>query len=359
MGTLYIDRQGCELRWRDGALDVREPDTAPRSVPAALLQRVVLRANTLVHSTTLAALAEQGVAVVAFGGRGGQRVAHVLGAGHNDCRARVAQCLRLGDEAWATAWCRRLVHTRLRSQWRLLHQARQQRPDLRKPLTDGCNRLQTSLQALPAADNRDSLRGLEGAGAAAFFAAYAHLFAPALQFNARRRRPPPDPVNACLSLGYTLLQARAVQACWQAGLDPLVGFLHRPSHGRASLACDLMEPWRAQIERWVWHLWRDRVLRAEHFGRDGAQACLLGKAGRAHFYALAHPLLAHCQRGLQRQARLLARELANGLGPQLWPGLDDDAWEADDNSSTATTALLVEEPAPVATAIPAPERGAP
>lgn len=338
MGTLYIDRQGCELRWRDGALDLRQPNAPTRTVPAALLKRVVLRTDTLLHSATLAALAEHGVAVVAFGGRGGQRVAHVLGAAHGDCRARVAQCQRLGDETWATDWCRRLVHTRLHGQWRLLQLAAQGRADLRKPLTDACASLHKVMQALPTASDRASLRGLEGAGAAAFFRGYTHLFAPALGFVGRRRRPPPDPVNATLSLAYTLLHGRAVQACWAAGLDPLVGFLHLPVHGRASLACDLMEPWRVRVEQWVWGLWRDRELRPEHFGRDGGQACLLGKAGRAHFYAAAHAPLAHCERGLTRQARWLAKQLANTAGQAGWADDAHDPWDADDAAAAAPSA---------------------
>lgn len=343
MSTLYIDRQGCELRWRDGALDVRLPGLPPRTVPAALLQRVVLRADTLLHSSALAALAEQGVAVIAFGGRGGQRVAHVLGASHGDCRARVAQCRRLDDDAWATDWCRRLVRSRLRGQWRLLETARADRADLRKPLGDAIASLQRVLQALDDAADRSALRGLEGAGAAAFFRGYITLFAPGLGFTARRRRPPPDPVNASLSLGYTLLHGRAVQACWAAGLDPLVGFLHMPVHGRASLACDLMEPWRAHIEQWVWGLWRDRVLRAEHFGRDGGQACLLGKAGRAHFYAAANDPLAHCQRGLMRQARWLARQLADAADGSTWGDDTQTPWDADD--AAAAAAATTTEPA--------------
>jgi CRISPR-associated protein Cas1 len=136
-------------------------------------------------------------------------------------------------------------------------------------------------------------------------------------------------VNATLSLGYTLLYSRAVQACWVAGLDPLVGFLHMPSHGRASLACDLMETWRAHIEQWIWSMWRSQSLRPEHFGRDGAQACLMGKAGRAIFYAAVHEPLSHCERGLMKQARLLARLLMATTGHEGWASDPHHPWEAD------------------------------
>ena len=241
MGTLYIDRQGMSLKMSDGVLELRADGERLRSVPARLLDRVVLRADTQLSSGTLAALADCGVGLVALGGRGGQRVAHLLGAPAGDARARIAQCQRLSDEPWAAAWSRQIVRAKLRAQARLLLRGQQERADLRKPLGDALATLQRVLDRLPLALDRASVRGLEGAGAAAYFKGYVHLFADSLGFVGRRRRPPPDPVNACLSLGYTLLQSQAVQACWTAGLDPMVGFLHTPVHGRASLACDLVE----------------------------------------------------------------------------------------------------------------------
>lgn len=309
MGTLYVDHAGIELRWRDGVLQLREQGQCVRTVPAALLERVVLRADTLLTSGTLAALADAGVGVVAMGGRGGQRVAHLLGAPGGDARVRVAQCQRLTDEAFAGAWCAQLVGAKLRGQLRLLLRAAQDRPDQRKALVDAAASLRRTLQRARASRQRDTLRGLEGAGAAAYFQGYAALFAPSLGFEGRRRRPPPDPVNACLSLAYTLLHAQAVQACWAAGLDPMVGMLHLPAYGRASMACDLVEPWRPAVDAWVWEQFRERELRPEHFGRDGGGACLMGKAARAHFYAAITPLQRHLWRGLRRHARIAARVL--------------------------------------------------
>jgi CRISPR-associated protein Cas1 len=113
-----------------------------------------------------------------------------------------------------------------------------------------------------------------------------------------------------------------VHACWVAGLDPMVGYLHLPAHGRPSLACDLIESQRSRIEHWVWHAWRERILRLEHFGADGAGACVLGKAGRERFYAEIHPVLRRCERVLVRSARKIAVALsssADGLeGDTTW-----------------------------------------
>jgi CRISPR-associated protein Cas1 len=128
------------------------------------------------------------------------------------------------------------------------------------------------------------LRGLEGAGAAAYFEGFADLLPASLHFAGRNRRPPRDPVNAMLSLGYTLLHAEAVLALYGAGLDPFVGFFHALDYGRESLACDVVEPLRVEVEQHVLMLFRSEKLRADDFSL-AAGACLLGKAGRTRFYA--------------------------------------------------------------------------
>jgi CRISPR-associated protein Cas1 len=60
-------------------------------------------------------------------------------------------------------------------------------------------------------------------------------------------------------LGYTLLHYDAVRACHIVGLDAKLGFFHEISFGRESLACDLMEPLRTELDRWVWQLFRERL----------------------------------------------------------------------------------------------------
>ena len=165
------------------------------------------------------------------------------------------------------------------------------------------------------------LRGIEGAAAAGFFQGYTQLFAPTLTFSGRNRRPPRDPVNAALSLGYTLLHAEAVHAAHTAGLDPMIGFFHELDFGRASLASDLIEPLRPQVDQWVWDSFRSEWLRPEHFGREG-DACLLGKAGREHFFSAYERFARPRRRLLRRWCGKLAGGLAE-LG-RIRPATDEE-----------------------------------
>jgi CRISPR-associated endonuclease Cas1 len=96
----------------------------------------------------------------------------------------------------------------------------------------------------------DTLRGLEGAAAAAYFACWPALLrgrAVRLGFPGRNRRPPGDPLNAALSYAYAVLTGECATAALAAGLDPTEGFLHAARAGRPALALDLLEPFRPAV----------------------------------------------------------------------------------------------------------------
>ncbi len=322
MGTLYLDRRDLTLRLDGKRLVIEEPDARPRGVPLALLERVVLQGQVQFDSGVLAALAERGTGVVCLSARQSRRTALLLNPGHGDARRRLAQYQLAFDAETRLALARRLIAGKLAAQIRLLETAQAQRPDARKPLHDGIATLRGLLPKLAVAMDRDVVLGLEGAGAAAHYAALTALFPPSLRFTGRNRRPPRDPVNACLSLGYTLLHFEAVRAAHGAGLDPLLGFYHEPAYGRESLACDLIEPLRPRLDGWVWGLFRERRLREHDFVEDKG-ACLLAKDGRQTFYAGYEYWVPPLRRYLRRECYRLANEL-NERAPVLPEGEDDE-----------------------------------
>lgn len=236
---------------------------------------------------------------------------------------RLAQALRTQDHNFCEDWARQLVMAKLRRQQRLLHKAEARRPDLRKPLFDARQSISDALvQASQPSTACPRLRGLEGSAARAYFQGYATLFATDLTFTGRNRRPPRDPINACLSLAYTLLHFEAVRTAHAAGLDPLLGFYHRPAFGRESLACDLIEPLRPTVDEWIWHQFSSGQLRAEYFSQDKG-ACLLGKTGRGHFYAGWERFAPAPRRWLRQRCAQLARQLRAEGEPWL-EHFDDD-----------------------------------
>ncbi|OIN92219.1 MAG: CRISPR-associated endonuclease Cas1 [Comamonadaceae bacterium CG1_02_60_18] len=335
MSTLVLDRAQLEVKSEGDTLALYEAGVRRGTVPIKLIDRCVIHgAQTRLDSGVLMKLAEAGVTTVLMSPRQPRRVALVLGSQHNDAAVRLAQAQRVMDEAACRQWALALVRSKITRQRRTLRTLQAARPDARKPLFDALQSLDGILNTLRSEGaaptqnqppqnlpNLPTLLGLEGAAARAYFGGLAGVFAPALQFTGRNRRPPRDPVNVCLSLSYTMVHLQAVQACVAAGLDPMLGFYHRPSFGRESLASDLIEPLRAAIDLWVWELLRSRTLREDHFSIDKG-ACLLGKAGRSIYYAAWEQASAPWWRYLRAQCQALARSLRQqGL---VWLANPDD-----------------------------------
>lgn len=320
MSLLLLDRAQLEVKTEGETLVLFEAGSRRGTVPIKLIDRCLIHgAQTRLDSGVLMKLAEAGVTTVLMSPRSPRRVAIVLGPQHNDAAVRLAQAARVMNDAWCCQWALAQVRAKLARQRRALGHLQTERPDARKPLFDALQTLDAILKNLNGSGQADegnltttptldSLRGFEGAAARAYFAGLAGVFAPALNFTGRNRRPPRDPVNVCLSLSYTMLHAQAVQMCITAGLDPLLGFYHRPAFGRESLASDLIEPLRPAVDLWVWELLRERTLREDHFTLDKG-ACLLGKAGRQIYYAEWEKRNAPWRRWLRSQTRVLARSL--------------------------------------------------
>jgi CRISPR-associated protein Cas1 len=105
--------------------------------------------------------------------------------------------------------------------------------------------------ATKSARDLTGLMGIEGSAAALYFEQFESMLKQRAEWKfdwkGRNRRPPRDPVNALLSLGYSMLAKELTGVCYSVGLDPFLGFMHQPRYGRPALALDLMEEFRPLI----------------------------------------------------------------------------------------------------------------
>ena len=113
--------------------------------------------------------------------------------------------------------------------------------------THGIEKLKALQLAAERSVDTADLLGIEGYAARVYFAVYRESLIGGWEFPRRTRRPPKDPVNALLSLGYTFLGHAAMAALEIVGLDPYLGFFHAEKYGRPALALDLVEEFRAPI----------------------------------------------------------------------------------------------------------------
>jgi CRISPR-associated protein Cas1 len=198
-------------------------------------------------------------------------------------------------------------------------------------------RLKELLPAILEADSPESLRGLEGTGAAVYFSVLDQMILnekDAFYFHERSRRPPMDNMNAMLSFAYALLGNDCASALEAVGLDPYVGFGHRDRPGRVSLALDLMEELRpCMADRFVLTMVNNRMISPKGFVQQESGAVLMSDDARRTFLkawqtkkqeTITHPYLKEkLPWGLVPyvQALLLARCLRGDLEqypPFLW-----------------------------------------
>jgi CRISPR-associated protein Cas1 len=238
------------------------------------LELVICHGSVDVSGQCLAHLAARGVSL-SFVTRDGSRLLSRLEAlADSRLPSRVAQMRVLIDEASRTRLACGFVAEKIRSQAAAArHFQRQGRAvdgDVIRQLGDFEERSRDCRSV-------ESLMGLEGTASALWFRVFGSLVRTPWKFDGRSRRPPRDPVNSLLSLGYTLLHDRVATAVRAAGMEPALGALHAFRPGRMSLACDLMEPLRIPVvDRWVLAACNQRRFDPGAFeDRDGA--CLVGR----------------------------------------------------------------------------------
>jgi CRISPR-associated protein Cas1 len=97
------------------------------------------------------------------------------------------------------------------------------------------------------------------------------------------------------------------------GLDPTIGFYHQFEYGRESLACDLVELYRTDVDTLVWELFRERVFTVRDFSQgDERPGCYLKKESRTRFYPLYEEWAKDLRPKLVNEVRILATRIMDG-----------------------------------------------
>lgn len=244
MAHLYLTEQGAVLRKSGDRVIVSKDERDLLEVPCHHLDAVMIFGN--VHFTTpaLRKLLEHRIEL-AFLTRRGQLLCQLTPPMPKNVTLRMAQYDRSRDPSFALGLARTIVAAKIHNSGEIIrrHAANHPSPSLAAAGAE----LGEAIARVRDATSLDALRGIEGAAAKRYFAAFAAMVPPEFGFRGRNKRPPRDPVNALLSFGYTLLAAEIASLADGVGLDPQVGFLHQIDYGRPSLAADLVEELRAPV----------------------------------------------------------------------------------------------------------------
>lgn len=335
---LYLTTQGLRIAKKAELLVIKDESRTVDEVRIKEISHIALFGNIQLTTQAIQTLCAENIPITYFStGAWFYGITH----GHTlkNVFLRINQFQKANSTIERLHTARKFVHGKIRNQRTLLMRNHIQPPE----------RILTMLKALShmslKAHTLDELLGIEGTAAGLYFSQFSGMFkirdeltdpTPQhrtdqyqLQFNfeftKRNRRPPTDPVNALLSLGYSLLAKDCTIACLAVGFDPYVGFLHQPRHGRPALALDIMEEFRPLIvDSTVLTVINNRIITADDFVRAG-NAVNLTTNGRKKFIEayerrmntiITHPLFDYkvCyRRAIELQARILARAITGEI----------------------------------------------
>lgn len=332
---LYLNTQGLYVGRKSDVLQVKQEGKVVQEVRLREINQVNLFGNIQVSIQVLQRLCEQNIPLVMHSS-GGYFHGMLQGTGLKNILLRREQFRMADDVARSLVVAKALVAGKIRNQRVLLMRNHVDPPP--QPIKE----LKRLAGRVERAESAETLLGIEGTAARVYFEHFAGMLKPgdtpldplnalgkpprfAFDFRGRNRRPPRDPINALLSLAYTLLAKDLAVTAASAGFDPYLGFYHQVRPGRPALALDLMEPFRPLIADSVVLLAvNNRMVYPEHFYEAGRGVTMTDSGRKALFRAyeqrmdqlVTHPLFDYrvsYRRLLEIQTRLLARLVSGEL----------------------------------------------
>ena len=356
LNTLYVVTEGAYLHREGQAILIQMDGKVVARLPMHMIDSIACFGRVMVSPQLMEACAE-GQIPLNFMSASGRLLARIDTPGSGGVRLKRAQFRRADDMTFRMAFTRAVVAGKVQNARGNLLRSGRDLPEHRavdaEALRTAAAYLANGLLQLEPADSLDMMRGIEGDAARIYFENFARMTPDApeslqfkkrtvlitaydgtrgydapesLQFKKRTRRPPLDPINALLSLFYSILTHDCAAALACSGLDPSVGFFHDERPGRPSLALDLMEEFRAfVVDRFVITLINRRQAAADDFItrpggtvelKDSARKRLIGAYQERKQEKRIHPYLnqeAPLGRFPALQARILARNIRGDI----------------------------------------------
>ena len=318
---LYVQEQGAKITLSGEELIVRgKKGDARARLPN--VSQVSIFGNVQITTQALRALLERGVSVSLLS-TGGWFYGRATGVESKNVELRIAQHRAMAEPATCLSLARGIVASKIRNSRTLLRRNHAKPPEVTLFELEQLAKKSEDAEALP------SLLGIEGTAARSYFGAFTGMLkgvgAETFDLDGRNRRPPRDPVNALLSLAYSLLTKDFAHVIASAGLDPLLGFYHQPRFGRPALALDLMEEFRPIVaDSVVISAINNGAVVASDFITHPTGVALRPAGRRAFILAyerrmdqlVTHPVFGYrvsYRRVLEVQARLLGRFLTGEI----------------------------------------------
>lgn len=239
---LVVQKPGSQIGQRGGEFLVTVQGDVVRKLPLHQVRAIYLYGAVQLTAQAAESCLENGIDVAYFAASG-RFLGLLRGLPMSGVDARLGQARLFEEPFFRVKMARACLRAKIHNQ-RVMLLRNGDVPDRVLRLLADARDATDDARSIP------ELMGCEGAAASLYFEQFASMLkgdAWKFDFMGRNRRPPRDPVNALLSLGYSILAKELAGVCHAVGLDPFLGFMHQPRYGRPALALDLMEEFRPLI----------------------------------------------------------------------------------------------------------------
>lgn len=283
LSTLYIQEQGSTLRLSEKRFIVKVEKQMVLEVPAIKIAQIVIFGRCHITTPAMTFCLKGGIAIC-FLSQNGSYYGRLAPPTANQVLLQQQQFLASANPDLSLKLAKAFVEGKIHNQ-RILLQRRQRKLNLPE-IQDAIDFLAEMMSKCAQSTTLDELRGYEGTSSGHYFKVFGLLLDDAFNFSKRIKHPPPDPVNAMLSFGYTLLFQNIYSLVETHNLHPYCGHLHALRDGHPALVSDLIEEFRALIvDPLVIYLINKHIIKPTDFepGNDNKYPCLLTTEARKTF----------------------------------------------------------------------------
>lgn len=263
MAVLYVKEQGALIQKRSERILITRNRQTLLEIPFDSVDSIAIVGNVQVTSQALYVLMQKGIDVNYFSFSG-----KYLGCTAADVSKniflRLAQYDLYQNKEARMKIAKEIVANKIRNPMYLIQLHRWDTQD--NLWKEELAQMELMAEKTKYAESTSQLMGMEGKASNLYFKAYGRMFKCKFEFNGRNRRPPRDPINVIISLGYTFLTKEVASALEAESFEMYLGFLHGIRYGRKSLALDIVEEFRQPvIDRMTLKLFNKRMIQEFDF----------------------------------------------------------------------------------------------
>lgn len=244
MSYIYVTEQGSSLYFRENKIICENPEKEVKEVPVEVTEGIVIFGNISLTTPFIQEMLKRDIPVT-FLSSTGSFFGKLESTTQTNIVKQAHQFKILYDKEFCLNLAKKIIDGKINNQLVILrrynrnHKSEENEKDIK--------RIVMFRERIPEAETMEGLIGFEGMCSRHYFSALGRMVPKEFSFFGRSKRPPKDPFNSILSLGYTLLIYEVYNLLISSGLSPYLGFFHKVRNHHPALASDLMEELRAPL----------------------------------------------------------------------------------------------------------------